>query len=219
MVCLQFVECRIELFIFNLIVKWTSDHFDSGFERFSHQSLAFVYYSENSRSRLFKVIIKLLCAHCFSSLGTLYFFFLRVKKSFLSVSRCILGSGSSIFETPFLMNSSAYKVAPFFLLTIFLIHLRFLVQWFNGSMVPWFHGSMVICDCSAVQSAVRLATAPVFLLGATRHFLLLSYKICAEIVVYRMLAVFLNGLNGKNSSRRIVRNISSVYFFLFRLQD
>ena len=26
---LQFVECRIELFIFNLIVKWTSDHFDS----------------------------------------------------------------------------------------------------------------------------------------------------------------------------------------------
>ena len=38
---------------------------------------------------------------------------------------------------------------------------------------------MVICDCSAVQSAVRLAAAPVFLLGATRHFLLLSYKICA----------------------------------------
>ena len=28
-----------------------------------------------------------------------------------------------------------------------------------------------------------------------------------------MLAVFLNGLNGKNSSRRIVRNIFSVYFF------
>ena len=77
------------------------------------------------------------------------------------------------------MNSSACKVAPFFLLTIFLIHLRYLVQWFNGSMVPWFHGSMVICDCSAVQSAVRLAAAPVFLLGATRHFLLLSYKICA----------------------------------------
>ena len=72
---------------------------------------------------------------------------------------------------------------------------------------------MVICDCSAVQSAVCLAAAPVFLLGATRHFVLLSCKICAEIVVYRMLAVFLNGLNGKNSSRRIVRNIFSVYFF------
>ena len=97
-VCLQFVECRIELFIFNLIVKWTSDHFDSGFERFSHQSLAFVYYSENSRSRLFKVIIKLLCAHCFSSLGTLYFFFPRVKKSFLSVSRSILGSGDQYLK-------------------------------------------------------------------------------------------------------------------------
>ena len=55
--------------------------------------------------------------------------------------------------------------------TIFLSNLRFFVQWFNGSMVPWFHGSMVICDCSAVQSAVCLskclAAAPVFLLGAT----------------------------------------------------
>ena len=89
--------------------------------------------------------------------------------------------------------------------TIFLIHLRFLVQWFDGSMV--------ICDCSAVQSAVCLAAAPVFLLGATRHFVLLSCKICAEIVVYRMLAVFLNGLNGKNSSRSIVWNI----FFFFIL--
>ena len=79
-------------------------------------------------------------------------------------------------------------------------------------MVRWF-----ICECSAVQSAVCLskclAAASVFLLGASRHFVLLSCKICAEIVVYRMLAVFLNGLNGKNSSRRIVRNIFSVYFF------
>ena len=80
-------------------------------------------------------------------------------------------------------------------------------------MVLWFDGSMVTCDCSAVQSAVCLAAAPVFLLGATRHFVLLSCKICAEIVVYQMLAVFLNGLNGKNSSRPIVRNIFSVYFF------
>ena len=63
------------------------------------------------------------------------------------------------------------------------------------------------CDCSTVQSAVCLskclAAVPVFLLC----------KICAEIVVYRMFAVFLNGLNGKNSSRSIVRNIFSVYFF------
>ena len=80
---------------------------------------------------------------------------------------------------------------------------------------------MVICDCSAVQSAVCLAAAPVFLLGATRHFVLLSCKICAEIVVYRMRAVFLNGLNGTNSSRRIVRNIFSVYFFYsgFKISD
>ena len=73
---------------------------------------------------------------------------------------------------------------------------RSMVQWFNGS--PWFHGSMVPwfhghSDCSAVQSAVCLskclAAAPLFLLGATRHFVLLSCKICAEIVVHRMLAV------------------------------
>ena len=80
------------------------------------------------------------------------------------------------------------------------------------------HGSMVIRDCSAVQSAVCLskclAVAPVFPLGTTRHFVWLSCKICAEIVVYRMLAVFLNGLNGKNSSRIIVQNIFSVYFFI-----
>ena len=89
-----------------------------------------------------------------------------------------------------------------------------MVGWLDGSMVPWFHGSMVICDCSAVQSVVCLAAAPVFLLGATSHFVLLSCKICAEIVDYRMLAVFLNGINGKNSSRRIVRNIFSVYVFI-----
>ena len=97
-----------------------------------------------------------------------------------------------------------------------------------------------ICDCSALQSAVCfnnsmfryiiiiiyevptnkcLAAAPVFLLGATRYFVLLSCKICAEIVVYRMFAVFLNGLNGKNSSRSIVRNIFSLYFFYSRFQD
>ena len=84
-------------------------------------------------------------------------------------------------------------------------------------MVPWFDVQS-ICDCSAVQSVVCLskclATAPVFLSGATRHFILLSCKICAEIVVYRMLAVFINGLNGKNSSRSIVRNICSIYIFI-----
>ena len=89
--------------------------------------------------------------------------------------------------------------------TIFLSDLRFFVQWFHGSMVQ------SICDCSAVQSAVYsskcLAAAPVFLLGRTCHFVLLSCKICAEIVVDRMFAVFLNGLNDKNSSRSIVRNI------------
>ena len=35
-----------------------------------------------------------------------------------------------------------------------------------------------------------------------------------EIVVHRMFPVFLKGLNGKNSSRSIVRNISLVYLFI-----
>ena len=101
--------------------------------------------------------------------------------------------------------------------TIFLSDLRFFVQWLRGSVVQWFDGQS-ICDCGAVQSAVCLskclAAAPVFLLGATRHFVWLSCKICAEIVVYRMFAVFLNGLNGKNSSRSIVRNIFRFIFFI-----
>ena len=84
-------------------------------------------------------------------------------------------------------------------------------------MVPWFDVQS-ICDCSAVQSAVCLrkclAAAPVFLLGATRHFALFSCKICAETVVDRMFAVFLNGLNSKNSSRSIVRNIFRFLFFI-----
>ena len=77
----------------------------------------------------------------------------------------------------------------------------------------WFNGSMVhsICDCSALKSAVCLseclAAAPVFLLGATPHFVLFSCKICAEIVARQMFAVFLNGLNSKNSSRSSVQNI------------
>ena len=73
-----------------------------------------------------------------------------------------------------------------------------------------------ICDCGAVQSAVCLseclAAAPVFLLGATRHFFLFPCKICAEIVVHWMFAVSLNGLNGKSSSRSIVQKI---FFFRF----
>ena len=72
-----------------------------------------------------------------------------------------------------------------------------------------------ICDCGTVESAVCLseclAAPPVFLLRATRHFVLLSCKICAEIVVHLMFAVSLNGLNGKSSSRSIVQNI----FFRF----
>ena len=83
-----------------------------------------------------------------------------------------------------------------------------------GSMVPWFD---VICDCSTVQSAVCLAAAPVFLFVRSTYRDLDIEKNHAEIVVYRMLAVFLNGLNGKN--RRIVRNIFSVYFFCSRFQD
>ena len=60
-----------------------------------------------------------------------------------------------------------------------------------------------------------LAAAPVFLFRAIRHFVLFSceFKVCAEVVVHRMFAVFLNSLNGKNSSRTIVRDIFSFFFF------
>ena len=77
-------------------------------------------------------------------------------------------------------------------------------------MVRWFNQSVTAALCLSKC----LAAAPVFLLGATRHFVLFSCKICAEIVVYRMFAVFLNGLNGKNSSRSIVRNIFRFIFFI-----
>ena len=51
-----------------------------------------------------------------------------------------------------------------------------------------------------------------------RHFVLFSCKICAEIVVHRMFAVSLNGLNGKRSSRG-TEHFFSVYLFYSRFQD
>ena len=84
--------------------------------------------------------------------------------------------------------------------------LRFLVQW-------------SICDCGAVQSAVCLSdcltAAAIFLLRTKQNGGLRLCKICAEIIVHRMFAVSLNGLNGKNSSRSIVQNI--FFFGLFVL--
>ena len=38
--------------------------------------------------------------------------------------------------------------------------------------------------------------------------------LCAEVVVHRMFAVFLNSLNGKNSSKTIVRDIFSSFFLM-----
>ena len=81
--------------------------------------------------------------------------------------------------------------------TIFLSDLRFLVRW-----------------CSISKC---LAAAPVFLFRATRHFVLFSceFKICAEVVVHRMFAVFLNSLN-------VVQELLYGTFFRFfyaRFQD
>ena len=90
---------------------------------------------------------------------------------------------------------------------------RFEIFWFDGSMVQWFNGSMVQSARWPISKC--LAAAPVFLFRATRHFVLFSceFKICAEVVVHRMFAVFLNSLNSKNSSRTIVRDIFSFFFF------
>ena len=61
------------------------------------------------------------------------------------------GFWRSIFETPFLMNSSAYKVASFFaagyqpsadhILDPFEIF-GSMAGWLDGSIVPWFHGDL-----------------------------------------------------------------------------
>ena len=87
------------------------------------------------------------------------------------------------------------------------IFLRFLVQWFDNSMVQ----SVTAALCSqrfkqelSCHAALSLKSNPPFC------FVL----VCAEIVVHGMLIVFLNGLNGKNSSRSIVRNIFLVNFFI-----
>ena len=92
-------------------------------------------------------------------------------------------------------------------LTIFLSDLRFLVQWFDNSMVQ----SVTAALCSqrfkqelSCRAALSLRSNPPFC------FVL----VCAEIVVHGMLTVFLNGLNGKNSSRSIARNIFLVNFFI-----
>ena len=85
---------------------------------------------------------------------------------------------------------------------------RFEIFWFDGSMVQCFHGSI-----SKVTNQQVLSCRACFSLQSS-HFVLFSceFKICAEVVVHRMFAVFLNSLNGKNSSRTIVRDIFPVFF-------
>ena len=87
--------------------------------------------------------------------------------------------------------------------------LKILVRWFNQSVTA------ALC-CYGLSEC--LAAAPIFYLGATRHFGLFSCKICAEIVVHRMFAISLNGLNGKRSSRG-TEHFFSVYLFYSRFQD
>ena len=95
--------------------------------------------------------------------------------------------------------------------TTFLSDLRFFVQWFHGSISInlWLQRCAVsglLKQALSCRAFFSLRSKPPFLVW-------LSCKICLEIVVHQIFAVFLNGLNGKNSSRSIVRNIFSVYFF------
>ena len=80
-----------------------------------------------------------------------------------------------------------------------------------GSMVQWFHGSI-----SKVTNQQVLSCRACFSLQSNPPFCLFSceFKICAEVVVHRMFAVFLNSLNDKNSSRTILRDIFSFFFML-----
>ena len=81
-----------------------------------------------------------------------------------------------------------------------------------GSMVRLLNGS--ISDCSVVQSAVNQVLSCRASLSLRSNMPFCFVLVCVEIVVHRMFTVFLNGLNGKNSSRSIVRNISLVYLFI-----
>ena len=96
--------------------------------------------------------------------------------------------------------------------TIFLIHLIFgsMVGWLDGSTVPWFDRHLWLQRCAV---SGLLSCRACFSLRSNPPFCF-ALKICAEIVVHRMFVVFLNGLNGKNSSRSIVRNICSIYIFI-----
>ena len=82
--------------------------------------------------------------------------------------------------------------------------------WFYGSMVRWFDGHLWLQRCAV---SGLLSCRACFSLRSN----LLSCKISAEIVVYRMLAVVLYGLNGNNSSRRIVRNIFCKFIFFIQV--
>ena len=76
---------------------------------------------------------------------------------------------------------------------------------------------------SATEAVVALPSPPLGSLHVPTFFVLAVSpffhcgawcQICAEVVVHRMVAVFLNSLNGKNSSRTIVRDIFSFFFML-----
>ena len=121
----------------------------------------------------------------------------------IAITICFMRNESRIEQLPtlqpFLLPGISWQQ------TIFLSDLRFLVRWFHGSMV---------------QSASAQLPRLFFLFSATRYFVLFSFefKICAEVIVHRMFAVFLNSLNGKKTSRTIVRDIFS-FFFNARFQD
>ena len=106
-VYLPFVECGIKLLICNQVIDWTRDHFVS---RGFHTSLWISFTILTTRVLLFKVIIKLLCAHCFSSLCIS---FSQVEK----VLPICFPFWRSIFGIPFLMYSCFFRLLSVCLLT------------------------------------------------------------------------------------------------------
>ena len=91
----------------------------------------------------------------------------------------------ALFRTSIFLSQISIQIL--YLLTPVLLKKKKLVL---KILVRWFNQSVTAALCSYGLSEC-LAAALVFLLGATRHFVLFSCKICAEIVVHRMFAVSL----------------------------
>ena len=108
----------------------------------------------------------------------------QAYKSYLKKLLKLENNLFALFRTSIFLSEISIQIL--YLLTPVLFKKKLVLK----ILVRWFNQSVTAALCSYGLSEC-LAAAPVFLLGATRHFVLFSCKICAEIVVHRMFAVSL----------------------------